>query len=161
MVKKTSCHYETRYGEARSTQLKRRVQELSQENEHLKNAIENLRTSSVGQAADLLQRIRTAGNNTEALRMINDSALLLSVTGSSVEIAMPTALMVPYQSGPHSDGGGSSVGSLGRTTSTDGRDTQQLSRVGSVESATDKSRVMKIGNLLTPTPSPEESMDYS
>lgn len=55
------------------------MQELSQENSSLRDVVNTLRTADPAQAIDLLECIRSTKVLDEALRLIGDSALLLSV----------------------------------------------------------------------------------
>lgn len=76
--------YDTRAGEARGAHLKRKVGELSQEIQYLKDLINTLRTASFDEAQDLLRRIQSTAELEEALKLISDSSLLLSVRKRSV-----------------------------------------------------------------------------
>jgi len=78
-LKDTECVYDTRAGEARGAHLKRKVTELTQELQYLRDLINTLRTAPYDEAQGLLQRIQSTSELEEACKLISDSSLLLSV----------------------------------------------------------------------------------
>lgn len=78
-LKDTECVYDTRAGEARGAHLKRKVTELTQEIQYLRDLINTLRTAPYDEAQGLLQRIQSTSELEEACKLISDSSLLLSV----------------------------------------------------------------------------------
>lgn len=88
-LKDTECVYDTRAGEARGAHLKRKVTELTQEITYLKQCVETLRTSPWNEAMDLLHRIQTTPHLDDALKLITDSSILLSVRNRSGNDSSP------------------------------------------------------------------------
>lgn len=84
-LKDTECVYDTRAGEARGAHLKRKVTELTQELQYLRDLINTLRTAPYDEAQGLLQRIQSTSELEEACKLIRDSSLLLSVRKRSME----------------------------------------------------------------------------
>jgi len=113
-LKDTECVYDTRAGEARGAHLKRKVTELTQELQYLRDLINTLRTAPYDEAQGLLQRIQSTLELEEACKLISDSSLLLSVRKRSsmenhnidqaIQIASPSP--TPSESGKRKRSGG-------------------------------------------------------